>query len=313
MTANNLLVLVLGIIITNIGSSFGGLGVMMFTSESSKEKKRGFNFGLTVFAMFVGSIAGKFFVALDLISNIQPYFLISIGIFFIEWMIQLFVFSDPNQVKHNQPTNPDKIKVKTENLWKKMLTNPKTRNTIIFFTLDGLIYGTSGVLYVAGLYDYYQLSVSNIAFISLWFSVSSFIFQIPAGHLADRIGKRKSLILSQIFGICYFSLIVIGFFVWNLGFQVYLFVFLITGEFLMGICVSAFIPSEGMTVTDLDETGERKAESFGIISLIRGAGIIPTGIIAGLLIEYVNYITPFIITILGILVLIWILLKHFHE
>ncbi len=313
MTANTLLILVLGIIITNIGSSFGGLGVMMFTSESSKEKKRGFNFGLTVFAMFVGSIAGKFFVTLDLISNIQPYFLISIGIFFIEWMIQLFVFSDPNQVNHNQPVNPDKAETKTLNLWKKMLTHPKTRNTIIFFTLDGLIYGTSGVLYVAGLYDYYHLSVSNIAFISLWFSVSSFIFQIPAGHLADRIGKRKSLILSQIFGISYFSLIITGFIVWNLGFQVLLFAFLIVGEFLMGICVSAFIPSEGMTVTDLDETGKRKAESFGIISLIRGVGLIPTGIIAGLLIEYVNYITPFIITILGILVLIWILLKHFHD
>jgi MFS family permease len=313
MTANTLLILVLGIIITNIGSSFGGLGVMMFTSESSKEKKRGFNFGLTVFALFVGSIAGKFFVTLDLFSNIQPYFLISLGIFFIEWMIQLFVFTDPNQVNHKQPVNPDKAEAQIENLWRKMLANPKTRNIIIFFTLDGLIYGTSGVLYIAVLYDYYQLSVANIAFISLWFSVSSFIFQIPAGHLADRIGKRKSLILSQIFGICYFSLILVGFIVWNLGFQVLLFVFLIVGEFLMGISVSAFIPSEGMTVTDLDETGKRKAESFGIISLIRGVGIIPTGIIAGLLIEYVNYVTPFIITILGILVLIWILLKHFHD
>ncbi|GAG89763.1 unnamed protein product, partial [marine sediment metagenome] len=143
----------------------------------------------------------------------------------------------------------------------------------------------------AGLRDYYNLSIENIAFISLWFSVSSFIFQIPAGYIADKIGKRISLIMSEICGICYFSCIIAGFIVWNMGFNLVL-LFLIIGEFFMGICVSLFIPSEGMTVTDLDETGKRKAESLGIVSLIRGIGYIPTGIIAGFLIEYVNYITP---------------------
>ena len=81
----------------------------------------------------------------------------------------------------------------------------------------------------------------------------------------------------------------------------------------MGICVSMFIPSEGMTLTDLDETGKRKAESLGIVSFIRGIGHIPTGIIAGFLIEYVNYITPFVITIVGIIILIVILFKYFHD
>ncbi|MHA2122702.1 MAG: MFS transporter, partial [Promethearchaeota archaeon] len=145
------------------------------------------------------------------------------------------------------------------------------------------------------------------------FNVSSLIFQIPAGHLADRIGKKRSLLLSESLGIGYFVLIISGFIVWNMGFNLLLLIFLIIGEFIMGISASMFIPSEGMTVTDLDETGKRKAEALGIVSLIRGIGFIPTGIIAGFLMEYVNYVTPFLITILGIFVLIWILFKYFHD
>jgi MFS family permease len=311
--ANNILLLALGVIITNLGSSFGSLGVQMFISESSKEKKRGFNFGLTVFAAFVGGIFGKYLVTFGLFSDLRFYFLIFIIIFCFEWLIQIFILSEPNQENHNRNINPNNSGEVLENIWKKILKNPKTRAIVIFFTLDGLIYGTSLALYVAGLRDYYNLSIENIAFISLWFNVSSIIFLIPAGHIADKIGKRISLILSEICGIGYFSLIIVGFIVWSIGFNPLLLIFLIIGEFLMGICVSMFIPSEGMTVTDLDETGKRKAESLGIVSLIRGVGFIPTGIIAGFLIEYVHYITPFVITIVGILILIWILFKYFND
>jgi len=88
---------------------------------------------------------------------------------------------------------------------------------------------------------------------------------------------------------------------------------LIIAELLMGICVSSFIPSEGMTVTNLDKTGNRKAEYYGIVLLIRGVEFIPTGIIAGLLIDYVHFIAPFILSIIGIFFLIWVLHKYFQD
>jgi len=313
ITANNIFILLLGVMINSIGGAFFNLSFQMFTSESSKENKRGFNFGLTVFGAFVGGIFGKFFITFGLYSDLRVYILIFIIIYGFEWLIQIFILSDPNPENNNRRGNPINSGEASENLWKKILKNPKIRIIIIYFTLDGLIYGTSLALYVAGLRDYYNLSIENIAFISLWFNVSSFIFQIPAGHIADKIGKRKSLILSEICGIGYFSFIIAGFVAWNMGLSLFLFTFLIIGEFLMGICVSMFVPSEGMTVTDLDETGKRKAESLGIVSLIRGIGHIPTGIIAGFLIEYVNYITPFVITIVGIFILIWILHKYFRD
>jgi MFS family permease len=311
--ASNILILLIGIIVLNIGSSFGGLGFQMFVSESSKEKKRGINFGLTAFAAFTGGIMGKFFVSIGLFSNIRVYFLIFIILFFFEFFIQIFVLSEPNPANHNRTSNPGNSINHSESIWKKTLTNSKTKAIILFFTIDGLIFGISGSLYIAGLQAYYHITIEEIASIIVWFNISSMIFQIPAGYITDKIGKRKSLVVSEIFGIGYFFFIVLGFAMWNIGIGSLLFIFLAIAEVLIGVCVSMFVPSEGMTLTDLDETGNRKAESFGIASLIRGIGSIPTGIIAGLLIDYVHYVAPFILSIIGILFLIWILRKYFDE
>ncbi len=86
---------------------------------------------------------------------------------------------------------------------------------------------------------------------------------------------------------------------------------LIIGLIINAAVTTTLIPSEGITLTNLDEA--RRAESYGIVSLIRGIGVIPTGIIAGFLIQNVHYIASFIISIIGILILIWILHKYFHE
>ena len=82
--ANNLFILIIGIIILNLGGSFGGLSFQMFVSESSKEKRRGFNFGLTAFAAFTGGILGKFFVTFGLFADIRFYFLIYIILLYAE-------------------------------------------------------------------------------------------------------------------------------------------------------------------------------------------------------------------------------------
>ena len=80
---------------------------------------------------------------------------------------------------------------------------------------------------------------------------------------------------------------------------------------LTGLNASTFIPSARMILTDLDET--RKAESYGISDFLIGLGFIPTGIIGGYLTEEFNYIIPFILSFIGIIVLIWYLYKHFDD
>jgi len=66
-----------------------------------------------------------------------------------------------------------------------------------------------------------------------------------------------------------------------------------------------------MILTDLDET--RKAESYGIIGFLKGIGFMPTGIIGGYLTEEFNYVIPFVLSFIGIVVLIWYLRKYFGD
>ncbi|RLG29125.1 hypothetical protein DRN98_08695 [Methanosarcinales archaeon] len=166
-------------------------------------------------------------------------------------------------------------------------------------------------MYTGGLRDYYGLTYENIAFISFWLNFTNMIFQIPAGKITDKIGKKLALFLSETFGLTFFTLNIIGSILWSMGFNNLLLLFLVLANISFGLSVVTFIPAELIILTDLDR--ERKAELFGIISFIRGIGTIPTGVIGGFLIVNVGYISPFIIAFLGIIFEIWFLLRYFKD
>ena len=90
-----------------------------------------------------------------------------------------------------------------------------------------------------------------------------------------------------------------------------IFITLSTGFILFALSVCTFIPAEQIIMTNLDE--EQKAESYGIISFFRGIGLIPTGFIAGLIVENVHYIAPFIFSAIGIIIELLFLLRFFHD
>ena len=75
--------------------------------------------------------------------------------------------------------------------------------------------------------------------------------------------------------------------------------------------IITYIPSEQIILTDLGKN--KKSESYGLASFIKGVAFILTGIIGALLIENVHYLASFIITSIGIIVEIWFLFKFFHE
>ena len=313
MISGNLLLIVAGILIFFSGGVIGGLSYQLFVSESSHESKKGLMYGFMFFAFFAGGICGKYFVTFGLFSDVRFYFLIYIIIFFFEWIIQFFIITNPNSVKFNRELNLTESYKSNQSIWKKIFKTPQTKAILIFFTLDIFIWNISGSIYTAGLRDQYHLTYEEIAFISIWFSISNMVFQIPGGHLADKIGKKKSLIVSEAFGLGYFSFNILAFLFWAEGIASFLFLFLIIGQVLVGISVSTFIASEQMILTNLNEDESRKAESYGIIAFIRGIALVPTGILGGFLVEFIHYIIPFIITVIGILFLIWFLFKYFHE
>ncbi|MHA2007384.1 MAG: MFS transporter [Promethearchaeota archaeon] len=311
IVANNLIVLITGVLCFHFGLAIALSVYLVFVSENSSEKKKGFNYGLLAFTQFGSGIAGSYFVLVDSRFNVQFYFLLFIFILVITYVNFVFFIFDPIPCKSNHHINPDRSSKTEKGIWRKILTTPKLRAVVIFFTLDAFIYSISLSIYSAGLIDQYNITQQDIALLTLCSNISLVLFQIPAGHLTDKIGKKKTLILCELFGLSFFSLLIITFFLWSGGFERSLLPLLIIGQIINAVVATTFIPSEGISLTNLDEN--RRAESYGIVSLFRGIGFIPTGVIAGLLIQNVHYIASFIFTIMGIIFLIWFLSKHFES
>ncbi|MHA1459819.1 MAG: MFS transporter, partial [Promethearchaeota archaeon] len=165
--------------------------------------------------------------------------------------------------------------------------------------------------YNAGLVDYYHLTTVAISFIIIWMNITNMLFQIPAGHITDKLGKKKSLVLSAITGLVFFIINIISSILWSNGMTFVLIPSLVAAHIIFAFSIITFIPSEQIILTNLGEN--KKAESYGVVTFIRGVAFIPTGIIGALLIENVHYLAPFIITSIGILVEIWFLFKFFHD
>ncbi|NVM46193.1 MAG: MFS transporter [Candidatus Lokiarchaeota archaeon] len=307
----NLIFLVPGIIFFHLSGAIGEIGYFMFISASSDKTKKGILFGLMFFGIFIGNICGEFFVMLDVVDDIRIYFILYIILDTFSYLILIFVISDPRSIRAKDFAITTGITNKKQTMWKDIFKSPKKRAVLIFFVLDTFIYSISLSILGAGLRAQYGLTYEEMAFIAIWLSISTMIFQIPGGHLADKIGKKRSLIVSELFGLSVFFIFILTFILWSLGFQIFLIPLLSVANILWGLNKATFIPSAQIILTDLDET--RKAESYGISSFLLGIGLMPTGIIGGFLTEKVSYITPFILSFIGIIFLIWFLSKNFHD
>jgi MFS family permease len=194
------------------------------------------------------------------------------------------------------------------NLWRDVFKNPKIKFAMILLTMDIFVWGITGSVYNAGLQQTYSVTVDDLAILNLGFSIAMIIFQIPAGKLTDKIGIKKSLVLSISFGLIIYPLNIITWIIWSLGNTVFLIPLLFISKLFWGATASTFIPSEFSILTDLGES--RKAENFGYVHAVRGLGGIPNGVIGGFLMEYVHFLAPIIITTVGVAVEIWYIIKY---
>ncbi|KKN30417.1 hypothetical protein LCGC14_0834250 [marine sediment metagenome] len=308
--SNNLSLLVVGIIFYFFGVAMHTFNINISVAENS-DKKKGLLYGLMLFSFFGGTILGSFLVLIGKTFDTRFFFQIFIGLLIIEAMIIIFFIYEKSKPYSNQRIKLKKSNESVQSMWQKMMKTPKSKAILIFFTLDIFVYSIGLSIYSAGLRDFYNITREELAIITIVFNASNMIFQIPGGHLADKIGKKKSLILSQYFGLAFFSINIIAFFVWAGGFEAFLLPGLIISHIPFAMSVCTFIPSEQISLTDLDET--RKAESYGIVGFIRGIGFIPTGYIGGFLMENVHYLAPLIISFSLIFIEIWYLFKYFQD
>lgn len=302
--------LVIGIILYFLGIAMSTFNISISVSENS-DKSMGLMYGLMLFSFFGGTIFGSFFVLIGKAFDTRFFFQIFIILLIIEALIIIFVISEKFHPIKSPKINTTSDDASSQSAWRKIISTPYSKAILIFLTIDLFIYNIGLSIYSAGLSDFYHFTREDLALITIVFNVSNMLFQIPGGHLADRIGKKKSLIWSQYFGLTFFSINIIAFFVWAGGFEAFLFPALIISHIPFAMSVSTFIPSEQIFLTDLDET--RKAESYGIVGFIRGIGFIPTGYIGGFLMESVHYLAPLIISFTLIFIEIWYLFKYFQD
>lgn len=308
--SNTLVFLVTGIFLFFFGTILNNLSSLILVSENSN-KSKGLMYGFILFSFFGGTILGSFFVLIGAAFDTRFFFLVFIGILITEWFITLIFISEKYKLDKSPKItsiNPDEF---DQGIWKKLFKNPKSKAILIFFTLDLFVYSIALSIYSGGLKDFYLITREELALITIVFNTSNMIFQIPGGHIADRIGTKKSLILSQFFGLTFFAINILAYFMWTGGFIEFLFPALVISHIPFAMSVCTFIPSEQMSLTSLDET--RKAESYGIVGFMRGIGFIPTGFIGGFLVESVHYVAPLIISFIGIFFEIWYLAKYFHD
>jgi MFS family permease len=308
--SNMLIFLFVGILLYFLGAVMNNLSSLIFISENSN-KSKGLMYGLILFSFFGGTIFGSTFVLFGSAFDSRFFFIIFIGILMVEGIINLTFISEKFRFEKIQKLKSMETFTEKKGIWKKVFTNPKSRGVLIFLTADLFIYNIGLSVYSGGLRDFYLITREQLALITIVFNVSNMLFQIPGGHLADRIGKKKSLIFSQYFGLSFFVINIIAYFVWASGFTAFLLPAIIISHIPFALSVCTFIPSEQMALTDLDET--RKAQSYGIVGLIRGIGFLPTGYIGGFLIANVHYVVPLFISFFGIFFEIWYLFKYFHD
>ncbi|TFF89728.1 MAG: MFS transporter [Promethearchaeota archaeon] len=306
--SNAIYLLVFGILIYFLGLTLNSINSQFLVSVNSGSSK-GFMYGIVFTTYFIGTIAGNSFVIIGAGLDPQFFFILFIILLIIEGIIIFFFIS--NNTSHVTDKNHDEINHanEEEKMWLKFIKNPKMRVILIFFTLDIVIYGISLSVYNGGLNDYYHLTTDQISFITIWMNITNMIFQIPAGSITDNLGIKKSLLISQIFGLGFFIFNISAAILWESISTEIIIMFLIIGHISLALSIVTFIPSEQIILTDLGKT--KKAESYGVVTFVRGLGYIPTGVIAGLLIENVSYLAPFIISLIGVVFEIWFLLRFF--
>ncbi|MHA1987398.1 MAG: MFS transporter [Promethearchaeota archaeon] len=303
---NTIFLLILSIIFRGLSSSSEPINYQMIVAESTDESKngKGFIFGLMAFLYFFGNIVGSIFVNLTNFE-LRQYIVFFLVISSVVWLINAIFLTETHYPEESKKDVP-KI-----NIWRGIFKNPKIKFAMIFLTMDIFIWALTGSVYNAGLQKNFNLTVDDLAILNLGFSITMIIFQIPAGKLTDKIGIKKSLILSISLGLIIFPLNIIAWIIWNLGNTSVLMPLLIMSQIFWAATASTFIPSESLILTDLGES--RKGENFGCVHAVRGIGGIPTGILGGFLIEYVHFLAPFIITTIGVAIEIWYLSKYFHD
>jgi len=304
----NVILAGVAVILIYVGGVIHTMSSLMIISENSGDLKKGSNFSFRFFAGSGASIIGFMLVLFNIGSGYHFYIWLFIVMNMFLWLVVFFILSPIKSdfIKERNSTNPIK-----QNKMVELFQNPKIRKIVIFFTLNWFFYGITITIWNAWFVDTYGVSEQTLALFFIVVNTFRMIFQIPAGRIIDKIGKRKALIISLISGIfsSFSSLFV--FFTWFSGFSSILIPGYVISIIFFDIYITLIIPVESIYFTNLTENG--KAESFGTVKLVTDGALIPTGVVGGTLADFVHPIAPEIVNFGGFMMLLWFPVRYFDN
>ncbi|MHA1110237.1 MAG: MFS transporter [Promethearchaeota archaeon] len=296
-----------------IGSmlAYGGFGFLdpswvASIAENTNEKNSGLVYGLTFFFFFFGSIIGSLLVSLlesnptveiiGLGSNAAFYFLIGIGILFLEGLIQM-VFLNEKAVF--QRKSHEHIK-KQKKIWRVYFHDKALRRLLIFFVLDAFVWGNAIQLYYTSLLSVdkgFGITQGQLAlYVVLVVNVANLVFQIPAGKLIDKIGSKKGFLISEYFGLLFLILNIVT---WFLP-RDYLILMLILSQIAWGLMIVPWLPAQNKIISRVYP--ERTAEIYGFMNFARNIFWFGAGYLAGWNLGTFGFLGPMIVGVVGVVV-----------
>jgi MFS family permease len=338
--ANPLFLIVSALLLVNIGFGAMDPAFTALVAESSQENKRASTFSILGLGVYASALIGPIVIRLLAGSvPLHYYFYGLIGGYTIYFLFQLFQLRESLSLS-DFTTNFGKQFIQSSKALvhitvqffvsithfivmpfllffrkssEEKLTNQFLRNVeremslfedifktkgvkyaIGYFIFDSFVYGLSLNIYNGAVKYVYAYTESQIATMQLVLSLSTIIFFIPLTKISDKFKRKEMLVMSQLAGSLFFTTNIIAHFTLP---EYRLYVILI-GWAGLGVSIAFWVPSVLSILSDFDK--KRRAEVYGMVSGIKSLGWLPTGIIAGFIIEKtidtMGLLVPFLIS-----------------
>ena len=339
--ATPLFLVVSALLLTNLGFGTMDPALMALVAESSQETKRASSFSILGLGTYISALIGPIVIRLlagsiplhfyfyGLIGGYTVYFLfqlfrlreslhlpdyttnylkqfsqsisaftkvfaqffISIAHFIVMPFLLIFRNSkeeeQSNQFLHNVE--------KDMSLFGDIFRTKGVKYAIGYFIFDSFLWGLSLNIYNGSVKYVYAYDESHIAIMQLVLNLSTIIFFVPLTKISDKLKRNEMLTMSQLVGSLFFTTNIIAHFTLP-EFRLYA---ILIGWVGLGGSIAFWVPGILSILTDFDP--KRRAEVYGMVSGIKSLGWLPTGIIAGFIIERtietMGLLVPFFISI----------------
>lgn len=105
------------------------------------------------------------------------------------------------------------------------------------------------------------LDLSQMIYLGVWWGLGAFLFEIPSSYLADRWGRKKTIILSVVIGFSYMTILFFG----------YGFIAMAFASFIYGVMSAGLSGTDIAVVYDTNKELGREGESMSVIGKYHSA------------------------------------------